>query len=124
MSVQDITSETWRKEVEQSDKLVLVDFWHDACAWCKRLDPIYKDVAAEYSGKLKFVKFNVLTNEKHTQLAIQHGIQGTPTLTFFCEGRPVGDLVGYRPKDVLKKEIEDAIMKHRQCLDQSTPLNG
>lgn len=122
MTIQDVTAETWQSEVLRSDKLVVVDFWHEACGWCRRLDPVYKEVATEYSDKLKFAKFNVLSNDRHTQLAVELGVQGTPTLIFFCEGRPVGELVGYRAKDVLKKEIDDAYAKHRQCLEQSTPL--
>lgn len=40
------------------------------CPYCKRIDPIVKDVMATYSEKLNFVMFDV-TNEKTTAAAMQ-----------------------------------------------------
>ena len=40
------------------------------CPYCKRIDPVVKDVMATYSEKLNFVMFDV-TNEKTTAAAMQ-----------------------------------------------------
>lgn len=37
-SVLDVNADTWEKEILQSDTLVVVDFWHEQCPWCKRLN--------------------------------------------------------------------------------------
>lgn len=112
----------WEQEVLQSDMLTVVDFWHHRCPWCIKLNPIFNEVAEEYKDKIKFVKLNVLENPNNQQVAIQHGIMSTPTLMFFCEGRPVGQALGFMPKKHLKKLIDDMLEKHRECINQSTEL--
>ena len=72
----DIDADTWHAEVHQSSTPVLVDFWHQACVWCKHLDPVYSQLAGEFSDKLKFAKLNVLSNEKNNQLATQFAGDG------------------------------------------------
>ena len=59
-SVLDVNANNWEQEVLQSDILTVVDFWHDRCPWCLRLNPIIDEVAKEYEGKIQFVKLNAL----------------------------------------------------------------
>ncbi|MBX5327656.1 MAG: thioredoxin family protein [Candidatus Bathyarchaeia archaeon] len=112
----------WEKEVLKSDKLVLVMFWHQQCPYCKILDPVFAELSREYAGKLKFAKFNVLENQENQTLASMYGILGTPTLKFFCQGRPIQDIVGALEKDLLRQGIDFAVNKHRDCAEKSTPL--
>lgn len=121
-SVLEADASNWEQEVLQSDMLTIVDFWHHRCPWCIKLNPIFNEVAEEYKDKIKFVKLNVLENPNNQQVAIQHGIMSTPTLMFFCEGRPVGQALGFMPKKHLKKLIDDMLEKHRECINQSTEL--
>ena len=121
-SVLEADASNWEQEVLQSDMLTVVDFWHHRCPWCIKLNPIFNKVAEEYKDKIKFVKLNVLENPNNQQVAIQHGIMSTPTLMFFCEGRPVGQALGFMPKKHLKKLIDDMLEKHRECINQSTEL--
>ena len=122
LSVVELNADNWEKEVLQSETLVLVDFWHDRCPWCLRLNPIFDEVATEYHGKTKFVKLNILAKPENQQIAVMYGVMGTPTLIFFCDGRPVETLVGFQPKDRLKQTLEDMIAKHQECIQQSTKL--
>ncbi len=112
----------WKEEVLESKELVVVEFWHPQCPYCKMLEPVYAELSKEYAGKLKFAKFNVLKSEKNQKLAAKYGIMGTPTLKFFCQGRPVQDIVGALSKDYLRQGVEFAIKKHRECAEKSTPL--
>jgi hypothetical protein len=48
---------------------------------------------------------------------------GTPTLKFFCGGRPIQDVVGMLSKNYLQQAIEFAIKKHQECAEKSTPLS-
>ncbi len=84
--------------------------WYEACHWCSRMEPILNELAQEYQD-VQFVRFNVLTNEDHWRLANQYRIMGSPTLVFFCCGRPVGEVVGYRPKDGLRKQVEESLSR-------------
>jgi len=121
-SVLDVNAENWDKEILRSNTLVVVDFWHERCPWCLRLNPIYSEVSKEYGDRVKFAKLNVLENLENQKIAAKYGIMGTPTLIFFCEGRPVEMVAGFQPKERLKQLIDDVIAKHRECIEKSTAL--
>ena len=121
-SVKEVNASNWEQEVLNSDILTIVDFWHNRCPWCIRLNPIFNEVADEYKDKIKFVKLNVLENPSNREIAIHHGVMSTPTLLFFCEGRPVGQAVGFMLKERLKKILDDMFERHRDCIKQSTEL--
>ena len=112
----------WREEILESEKLVLVEFWSPQCPHCRMIQPVYNELAREYTDKLKFTKLNITESQSIQELAIKYGVMGTPTFKFFCGGRPVQDVVGALPKDHLSQAIEFAIKKHRECAERSTPL--
>ncbi len=120
--VVELDSTGWSDEVLESKQPVLVDFWHDECAWCKRLEPVLSQVAPEFEGRVKFAKLNIFAEEGNTELGRKYGIMGTPTLLLFCGGRPVGSIVGYRLKDALKQELEQKLEGAKECSAQSTPV--
>ena len=117
-----VNATNWEQTVLETGKLVLVEFWHPRCPYCAILTPVYAELAEEYTGKLVFTRFNVLENQANQELAVKYGIMGTPTLKFFCQGRPVQELVGVLSKEKLQQDIEFAIEKHRECAANSTPL--
>src|SRR5215469_9681430 len=121
-SIVELESTNWDEHVTNSKQLVLVDFWHDSCVWCKRLEPELNALTGEFSGKLKFAKLNIFSSAGNTEIGRKYGIMGTPTLLFFCNGRPVDSLVGYRPRDALRKELKEKLDKAQDCFEQSTSL--
>lgn len=120
--VSDVNADDWEKEILDSDTLTVVDFWHERCPWCKRLDPVYSELAEEYKDKVKFAKLNVLQSHENQHVAVKYGVMGTPTLLFFCDGRPIETVVGFQPKESLKQTLDDVIDKHRECIERSTEL--
>ena len=120
--VVEIQADTWESEVLNADKPVVVDFWHHMCGWCNKLNPVYEQLPETFGDRVKFVKVNILESPENRKLAIGLGVLGTPTLKFFCLGRVVGEIVGYRPLDRLVKEIDDILKKKDECLEKSTPL--
>jgi thioredoxin 1 len=120
-SVIDVNADDWEEAVE-SEALVVVDFWHEQCLWCKRLDPVYSEVAEEYKNKVRFARVNVLESQKNRQIAVKHGVMSTPTLVFFCGGKPIETAVGFQPKERLKQLVDDVIGKHQECVKHSTKL--
>ncbi len=117
-AVPDVTAAEWEWKVLRSEKPVAVGFWHEQCTWCKRLDPEYAAVAADRSGRMAFYKLHVF---RENEIARRYGIQGTPTIKFFCGGREVHEIVGYRPRAVLLKDVDAVLANYSDCLRQSTP---
>jgi len=121
-TVLDVNAAHWEREILRPQGLVVVDFWHEHCPWCKILDPIYSEVSEEYENKLKFAKLNVLQSMENRAIAITYGVMGTPTLVFFCSGKIVQAVAGLQPKERLRRLLDDVIGKYRECVEKSTEL--
>ena len=93
------------KEYLAKNSPVLVDFWAQWCQPCLAVAPVLDKLSSEQS-KLKIVKMNVDENPK---VASQYGIMSIPTLMIFKDGKPVSNIVGFRPKDELKKSLDAAL---------------
>jgi thioredoxin 1 len=112
----DIKSSEWDSLI--SDKmLIAADFWAPWCPYCVRLKPVFDVAAKDYAGNIKFVKINV---DQEPDLASRYGIQGIPVIKFFCEGKEVGEIVGYLPQDALTKEIENISKNAPNCLENTS----
>jgi thioredoxin 1 len=123
-SVLEANAVNWEQKILKSDLLTVVDFWHDRCPWCLRLNPILDEASEEYEGKIKFARLNPLENPENREIAFRYGVMSTPTLTFFCKGKPVESVVGFMPKERLKKILNDMLERHEECFKQSTELKA
>jgi len=110
-TILEIDAENWEKQVLESDMLIMVDFWHEKCPWCLKLNPILDEVAHEYRGKIKFVKVNVLKTQENRKLALEYGVMSTPTLMLFHEGKPIGQVIGFISKEKLRKVLNDMLKR-------------
>lgn len=107
-NISQMTQVYFEEEVIMSELPVVVDFYADWCGPCKGMEPAIEKLAEEYDGKIKFSKVNV---DFEQGLALTYGVQGIPNLTVFKDGKPVKQIVGARPKDDLKNEIDGALGK-------------
>lgn len=98
MSNLKITSENFEKEVLESNKPVLIDFYATWCGPCKMMSPIVEEIAKELEGKIKV--FKVDTDEEQ-DLAIKYGIMSIPTFMVFKNGKVEKTAVGMRDKEEL-----------------------
>lgn len=92
--------------VLESDIPVVVDFWAPWCGPCRMVSPIVEELSREYGDKVRFLKLNTDENEQTT---IQYGIFSIPTLVIFKGGREINRLVGFAPKEQLKRQIDRSL---------------
>jgi thioredoxin 1 len=102
----DATTDSFKSEVLESEKPVIVDFWAEWCGPCRNVAPILDEIASEYSEQLKVVKVNV---DLEPQLAMDYQVTGIPLLGIFQNGKMVKQLVGARPKAAILSELTDFI---------------
>ena len=93
-----VTEDTFKNEVLDSTQPVLVDFSAVWCQPCKMLDPVVKQLAGEWDGKVKVVKIDA---DENPGLVMQFGVMGIPTLLFFKGGEIKERVTGFLPKDKL-----------------------
>ncbi len=99
-----VTTASFEKEVLDSPRPVVVDFWAPWCAPCRQIGPILEDLSATYEGKVLVAKVNV---DQEPQLASAFGVSGIPTLIVFRERRNVGQMVGFRGRTALEDLFAD-----------------
>lgn len=68
------------------------------------------------------LKLNVLGDTNDKRIAFQYGIMSTPTLVFFCGGRPIEEDVGFMTTEQLEKKLNDLLGRYRKCAEHSTEL--
>jgi thioredoxin 1 len=101
-----VTDATFVSDVLQSDKPVLVDFWAEWCAPCKKVDPLLAEIAKEMGDKVEIVQVNIDENPETTRA---YRVMSVPTLTIFKGGEPVSSVTGAKPKSALVNFIESAL---------------
>ncbi len=102
----DIQTAKFDELVLKAKTPVLVDFWAPWCGPCRMVAPIVDELSTEYDGKVTFYKLNVDDNQATAQ---KYGVMSIPSLIVFKNGKPVTNIVGFRPKAELKKNLDAAL---------------
>jgi thioredoxin 1 len=101
-----VTDSNFDEIVLKSANPVLVDFWATWCRPCQMVAPILEELTSEYTGKLTIAKLDVDQNQ---QIAQKYHVMSIPTMIVFKQGQPVANIVGFKPKDKLKQELDAAL---------------
>lgn len=91
------------KDVINSGKPVVVDFWAEWCGPCRLVGPFIEELAEEYAGKVEIGKLNV---DENVDTPNEYGIRNIPTILFFKDGKVADKQVGAAQKSALKDKIE------------------
>jgi thioredoxin len=89
-------------QVITSEKLVLVDFYADWCAPCKKMAPYLEEINTEMKDKVTVVRINTDDNQ---ELASQLSISGLPTLLVFKNKTLLWKNEGYIEKAEVIKQL-------------------
>jgi thioredoxin 1 len=116
----DVTDLTWEKTVEREQKLVAIMFYSPTCAFCHQMEPYFRNFAGEYRNSVIFARINTLTSP---WTAERYGVRSTPTFKFFCNGKPVQEMVGAVYPALLKKMVDEVLLHGKECAKNSTAID-
>jgi thioredoxin 1 len=102
-----LTDSSFRTEVIESDKPVLVFFWAEWNSTCKAQAPTLRVLAEEDAEMIRVARLDVDANPVTPAM---FGVASVPVLMLFAGGQALFRLVGYRRIDVLRAEIEAALV--------------
>ena len=98
MAVMKLTEEMYQKEVMETDKKVVIDFWADWCGPCKMMAPVVEELADELEGQVKVGKVNV---DEEAALALKYQIMSIPTLIVMKKGVFQNKAIGVQTKEAV-----------------------
>ncbi len=101
-----VADSTFQKDVLQSNRPTLVDFWAAWCAPCRAVAPVVEELASAYKDKINFRKLDIDSNPA---TPTQYGIRGIPTLILFRNGQIVDQVVGAVPKEQIEKVLKKVL---------------
>jgi len=71
------------RELIESGKPVVIDFWATWCGPCIKLGPIVEELAEKYGDKVTVGKLNIDEND---EVASENRVRNIPTVLFFKDG--------------------------------------
>jgi thioredoxin 1 len=105
--VKELTEQDFNDTINQS-KPTIVDFWASWCGPCKMMAPVFEELSHDY----KDAEFAKVSTETERSIASQNNITGIPCIIIFKDGKEVDRIVGFKPKDQLKQEIDNILAKN------------
>ena len=90
MPVYTVSSENFKKEVTECDKIVLLDFYADWCGPCRMLAPVIEEIAEEHP-EIKVCKINA---DEQPELAAEFDVMSIPALFAVKNGKIINRSAG------------------------------
>ena len=103
MATTAVTDASFKSDVLESEKPVLVDFWAEWCGPCKAMGPYVDKLAEEYAGRLSVVK---LDTQDNPEVAARYGITGIPAFVLIKGGEVVAQAMGSMQYAALKETVD------------------
>lgn len=97
MAVLEVTGANFEKEVLQSDRPVLADFYANWCGPCKMLRPILEEISDDRQD-VKVVSIDI---DEEDELAEEYEVSAIPCVVLFKNGAEADRSVGLKPREAL-----------------------
>jgi thioredoxin 1 len=101
----EVNTDTFEREVVQSNIPVLVDFWGPSCKPCLALMPEIDKIAEDYKQQIKVVKIDA---SKNRRLCLNLRVMGLPTFLFYSHGSEHQRLSG---ETIKARDIRESVEK-------------
>lgn len=97
-----VTPENYEKEVLQSKKTVLVEFYAVWCSKCAMMEDIIEEISEEYADSIKVCQIDI---EESPKLTTEFEVGIVPVFAVFKGGRPQASASGLLNKKSLIRMI-------------------
>ena len=97
-----VTDATFREDVIESGRLVVVDFWAPWCGPCKNVTRALEELAGETEG----IEFVMLDIDDNPVTAAKYDVLSIPTVILFADGLPAETVIGARPTAHFRRSFE------------------
>ena len=98
------TTQDFKQSIQNG--VSLIDFNAPWCGPCRAQEPILQQLAEQFTGQATIAEMNVDDNQ---ETAIALGIQSSPTLALFKDGKEVKRFVGLQSSQTLTQALEETI---------------
>jgi len=92
------TKNTFKQDVLDSNKIVLLDVWAPWCGPCRGMEPVIEEIDKETNDWAEVVKLNA---DDEMEMAQELGVSGLPTFLIYKNGQVVGTHIGAVAKNTL-----------------------
>jgi thioredoxin 1 len=100
--VRHVTDASFREDVLDADRPVVVDFWAPWCGPCKNVTRALEELADE-TDRVDFVMFDI---DDNPVTAAKYDVFSIPTVILFAEGLPAETVIGARPPAHFRRTFE------------------
>ena len=90
------------KEIINSNKVVLVEFFASWCPHCQRMMPVVEQVKEQLGDRASVYQFDI---DKYQALTERNGVESYPTFIVYKDGKEVWRQAGEMPGDELYREV-------------------
>ena len=104
--MKEVTDATFKSEVLNSGKPVLVKFGAEWCGPCRMLAPILEEVLKTESANFNIVSVDV---DNCPTISAEYGIQSLPTMILFKGGENVAQFMGMMQKEDVISRVKEVI---------------
>jgi thioredoxin 1 len=100
--VRAVTDASFREDVLEADRPVVVDFWAPWCGPCKNVTRVLEELAGE-TDQVDFVMFDI---DDNPTTAARYDVFSIPTVILFADGVPAETVIGARPAAHFRRTFE------------------
>ncbi len=106
MATVKVSDSSFKADVIDSEKPVLVDFWAEWCGPCKQIGPALEELSESVGDKMTIAKVNI---DDDPETPSKFHVRGIPTLMIFKGGQVVATKVGVMSKAKLSEWVAEYI---------------